>query len=51
MELTNEEKKFEEKCQNVQDKMMRQDILFIFSKTASKRYSEYNVNISIPIKK
>ena len=48
MELTNEEKKFEEKCQNVQDKMMRQDILFIFSKAASKRYSEYNINISIP---
>jgi len=48
MELTNEEKKFEEKCQNVQDKMMRQDILFIFSKTPSKRYSEYNINISIP---
>ena len=48
MELTNEEKKFEEKCQNIQDKMMRQNILFIFSKSSDKKYSEYNINISIP---
>ena len=48
MELTEEEKKFEEKCQNVQDKMMRQNILFIFNKTSTKKYSEYNINISIP---
>ena len=48
MELTQEEKKFEEKCQNIQDKMMRQNILFIFSKVLTKKYSEYNINISIP---
>ena len=48
MELTQEEKKFEEKCQNIQDKMMRQNILFIFSKVLSKKFSEYNINISIP---
>ena len=48
MDLVSEEKKFEEKCQNIQDKMMRQNILFIFSKASDKKYSEYNINISIP---
>ena len=48
MDLVNEEKKFEEKFQNIQDKMMRQNILFIFSKASDKKYSEYNINISIP---
>ncbi len=48
MELKDEEKKFEEKCQEVQDKLMRQNILFIFNKTNSKKYSEYTINISIP---
>ena len=48
MELKDEEKKFEEKCQEVQDKLMRQNILFIFNNTNSKKYSEYTINISIP---
>ena len=48
MELTEEEKKFEEKCQNIQDKMMRQNILFIFSKISSIKFSQYNIDISIP---
>ena len=48
MDLVSEEKKFEEKCQNIQDKMMRQNILFIFSKASDKKYSEYNINLSIP---
>ena len=48
MELTEEEKKFEQKCQNVQDKVIRQNILFIFTKTETKKYSEYNINLSIP---
>ena len=48
MELVDEEKKLEEKCQIVQDKMMMQNIFFIFNKTPNKKYSEYNINISIP---
>ena len=48
MELKDEELKFEQKCQEIKDKVVRHNISFIFKKTSTKKYSEYNINISIP---
>ena len=48
MELKDEETKFEQKCQEVKDKVVRHNISFIFNKNSTKKYSEYNINISIP---
>ena len=48
MELKDEELKFEQKCQEIKDKVVRHNISFIFKKTSTKKYSEFNINISIP---
>ena len=48
MDLIEEEKKLENKCQEVQDKVVRQNILLIFNKDSNKVYSQYTINISIP---
>ena len=48
MELKDEETKFEQQCQEVKDKVVRQNILFTFNKTSTKKCSEYEINISIP---
>ena len=48
MELNDAETKFEQKCQEVKDKVVRKNISFIYNKISTKKYSEYNINISIP---
>jgi len=48
MELKDEELKFEQKCQEIKDKVVRHNISFIFKKTSTKKCPEYDINISIP---
>ena len=50
MNLKEEEKILEKKCELVQDKIIREDILLIYNKINSKKYSEYHINISFPNK-
>ena len=46
MNLKEEEKILERQCENVQNKIIKENILLVFSKTDSKKYSEYNIDIS-----
>ena len=48
MEIKDEEKKFEQRCEEVKDKVVRQNILLIYNKISTKKFSEYTIDISIP---
>ena len=51
MALKEEEKLIEKKFEAAQDKIVRDNILLVYTKSNSKKYSEYQVNISFTIKK
>ena len=48
MNLKEEEKLLEKKCELLQDKIIKDNILLIYSKINSKKYSEYRINITFP---
>ena len=49
MNLNDEEKKLEKKCNDVQDKIIKDNILLVYNKISSKKnQSEYKIEISFP---
>ena len=46
MNLKEEEKALEKKCELIQDKIIKDDILLVYNKINSKKISEYHINIS-----
>ena len=46
MNLKDEEKELEKKCELTQDKIIKDNILLIYNKINSKKISEYHINIS-----
>ena len=46
MNLKEEEKALEKKCESTQDKIIKDNILLIYNKINSKKISEYHINIS-----
>ncbi len=50
MNLKEEEKILEKKCDAIQDKIIKENILLIYTRTNTKKYSEYIITISFPNK-
>ena len=46
MDLKEEEKALEKKCELIQNKIMKDNILLLYNKTNSKKISEYHINMS-----